>query len=77
MRVGVEYRAGRGGEETPLRLRLGTRTLEVVEVLDRWFGADYAYVKLVASDGATYILRHDAASDAWELVMFRSGERPG
>ena len=79
MRVGVEFErdavAGRqgGGEGTPRRLHLGTRALDVVEVLDRWFGFDHTYIKLAAADGGTYILRHDAATDAWELVMFESG----
>jgi hypothetical protein len=73
MRIEVESDVDAGGEATPRRLRLGARAIDVVEVLDRWFGTGYAYVKLTAADGATYILRHDLPADSWELIMFGSG----
>ena len=77
MRVDVECDADdAGGGPTPRRVRLGARAVDVVEVLDRWFGTDHAYVKLAAADGATYILRHDLPADRWELIMFGSGARP-
>ena len=78
MEVGVEYHPGRVvGERAPRRFFLGARALDVVEVLDRWPGTDHTYVKLAASDGATYILRHDAPSDRWDLVMFDKGHGGG
>jgi hypothetical protein len=61
------------GEPAPLRFRLGRRTVEVRRILDRWTGRDHAYVKLVGSDGVTYILRHEPGQDSWRLVLF---ERP-
>ena len=73
MRIGVECGPGAGDEHLPVRLLLGARALDVLEVLDRWFGVDHTYVKLAAADGATYILRHDAPSDRWDLVMFDKG----
>jgi len=30
----------------------------VEEVLDRWYGPDYTYFRVRASDGHCYILRH-------------------
>ena len=77
MRVDVECDADAQGGPMPRRLRPGPRVVEVVEVLDRWFGTDHAYVKLTAADGATYILRHDAPAGRWELVMFDGGPRRG
>jgi hypothetical protein len=70
MDVEVECYAGHRGEETPRRFSLGHRPVEVVEVIDRWYGPDHRYFKLRGNDGAIYLLRHDEALDRWELKMF-------
>ena len=75
--VRVECHAGYRGEETPRRFYIrGTpleRCVDVVEVLDRWLAPDHRYFKVLGNDGDTYILRHDAAADRWEMTMFRRG----
>ena len=68
--IRVDCYAGHKGEETPRRLYFGDRAIEVAEVVDRWLAPDHRYFKVRGADGATYILRHDAESAAWELVMF-------
>jgi hypothetical protein len=68
--VSVTCHAGYRGEETPRRFELGTRTVEVAEVLDRWLAPDHRYFKLRGDDQATYILRHDVAAGVWELVLY-------
>ncbi len=70
--VEVDPAAGPGEEAPPRRFRLGDRVVEVLELLDRWPGADHLYVKLRGSDGATYILRHDRARGGWRLVLYRA-----
>jgi hypothetical protein len=70
MRLRVECYAGHRGDETPRALAIGARRIEIIEILDRWLAPDYRYFKLRGEDGDTYIVRHDAASDAWELTMF-------
>jgi len=70
MRIEVECYAGYQGEELPRRLKFDERMIEVVEVIDRWLAPDHRYFKLGVQDGATYILRHDVISAAWELVLF-------
>ena len=72
MKIWVECYAGYRGEETPRRLFFDGRSLEVTEVLDRWFGADHRYFKVKGSDQATYIIRHDVPRHLWEMTMYRS-----
>jgi hypothetical protein len=70
--IAVECYAGHRGEETPRTLILGDRRLAVAEVLDAWLAPDHRYFKLKASDGDTYLVRHDDRSGIWELTMFRA-----
>lgn len=71
--ITVECYAGHRGEQEPRRLALDGRTIDVAEILDRWFAPDYRYFKLRDVHGAIWIVRHDAGADLWELTMF---ERP-
>jgi hypothetical protein len=75
MLVQVECYAGQRGEETPRRLRLDGRSVELVEVLDCWLGVDHRYFKLRGDDGAVYILRHDTARGRWEMTMYQAPRR--
>lgn len=68
--IRVECYAGYRGEETPRRFYLGSRAIEVVEVLDRWYGPDHRYFKVKGDDGFRYILRQDTKADHWELTLF-------
>ncbi len=68
--IRVECYAGHRGEETPRRLWLGDRAVEVVEILDRWLAPDHRYFKVRGDDGNVYILRHDPGTDRWEMTMF-------
>jgi hypothetical protein len=72
MRVHVERDAGDVDVQKLKRFRFDGRRIEVIENLDRWFGADYVYFKVRGDDGNLYILRLDEACDAWELTMFQS-----
>ncbi len=71
--IRVECYAGYRGEETPRRFHLGTRRVEVLDVLDRWLAPDHRYFKVMGDDGDTYILRHDVEHDRWELTLFNRG----
>lgn len=68
----VECYAGYRGEETPRRLFLGARKIEVIEVLDRWLAPDHRYFKIRGDDRGLYIIRHDTATGEWELTLFDS-----
>ncbi len=75
--VQVDCYAGYRGEETPRRLHFGGRTIDVIEVVDRWYGPAYRYFKLRGSDQGVYIVRHEERSGAWELVIYDSDAREG
>ncbi len=68
MDVRVDCYAGHRGEETPRRVVIAGRTVEVLEVVDRWYGPDYRYFKLRGDDGSVYLLRHDEREGRWEIV---------
>lgn len=68
--VAVTCTNGYRGEETPKRFRIGSRTVEVREVLDRWLSPDHRYFKLQGDDGGIYILRHDPHRWQWEMTFF-------
>jgi hypothetical protein len=68
MKIRVECHAGYRSEEEPRAFTLGERRFEVVQLTDRWLDPEYRYFKVLADDGRSYILRHDTASDDWELA---------
>ena len=76
MIVKVECYAGYRGDERPRRFFLGERVVEVEEVLDQWVVPDHSYFKVLANDGAIYILRRDVAAGHWELWMYDKGRPP-
>ncbi len=73
MEVRVDCYAGYRGEETPRGIDVEGRHVEVLEVVDRWYGPDYRYFRVRGSDGAGYLLRHDESADRWELTVMSPG----
>lgn len=77
MRIRVDCYSGYRGEETPKRAYFDGRHIDVVEVLDRWLSPDHRYFKVMGSDEAVYIIRHDIPEDIWELTMYQSAATAG
>jgi hypothetical protein len=71
--IQVECYAGHRADTEPRCLRIGHREIAVTEILDRWLDPTHRYFKLRGNDGGIYLLRHDTASDLWELTLFDSG----
>lgn len=77
LRVRVECHAGYRGEQHILRFYLNQRRIEVVEIIDQWYGPDYRYCKVRGDDDGIYILRQtmEEEDEHWGLTMFiRGGE---
>jgi hypothetical protein len=75
MQIQVDCYAGYRGEETPRRLTMGARSIEVVEIRDRWLAPDHRYFKIIGDDGGLYIIRHDPHRHCWELTCFKQNPR--
>ena len=73
MTIQVQCYAGHRGEQEPRAFVLGEQHLDVIEIADRWLAPDYRYFKVAASDGDTYVLRHDEHSGVWTLGAYRKG----
>ena len=55
MQVQVEHRTNHLGLEMPVRFRFDGREVEIVEIIDHWYGPDYCYFKIKGNDGNLYI----------------------
>lgn len=72
--IQVECYAGMKADETPRRFKWEEQSIEVAEVLDRWFQIESKpewpradYFKVRGGDGREYLLKHDLESGAWFL----------
>ena len=72
--IHVDCYAGYRGEEEPRSFVFGERRFAVLEIVDRWLDPAHRYFKVKADDGRTFVLRHDASTDVWELAAL-VGER--
>ena len=68
--IPVEYYAGAKADKTPRRFIWQGHTLEVGEVLDRWYQVESRpewpradYFKVRGNDDREYLLKHDLESD--------------
>lgn len=68
--VRVESEVDEHGDLMPRRFAIGTRTIEVQEVVDRWLAPEYGYFKVQGDDEGIYILRHDRSTGRWELTLY-------
>ena len=56
----------------PGSLYWSERRIDIIEIIDQWYGADYRYVKVKVDDGGLYILQFDERHNEWALIMFVS-----
>ena len=73
LRVRVECYAGYRSDETPRRFFVGDRSIEIIDVLERWLSPEHRYFKLRGDDGGVYVLRHDVSEGHWDLTLYDSG----
>ena len=66
MRIQVEHHA----DLPPRSLYRGERRIDIIEIMDQWYGPGYRYVKVRGHDSSVYILLFDEIRDQWEPIMF-------
>lgn len=71
MKVSVACYSGYRVDESPRSIRLGSLSVPVREVVDRWLAPDHRYFKCIGDDGATYIIQQDMDSLEWELTFYQ------
>ncbi len=67
-RVEVTAYSGYKANERPLSLIIDGEKLLVREIIDRWYGPENDYFKVLGSDGRVYILKWHRLLDVWLLV---------
>jgi|GEM_PF-483753 hypothetical protein len=72
MKIRVICYHGHKANERPLKFFIGDKVLEVRELLDRWYGENDDYFKVLADDGNTYVLKYSRDEDRWELALYTS-----
>ena len=77
MKTKVESLPDSKGQETPSRFFLGTRLINVGAVVDRWYGEQACYYRVLGDDENSYILKGPLEDSSWELVSFTHKDSRG
>lgn len=77
MKITVECSSGHKGNDRPMRFLLGDRSIEVEEVVDRWYGEEACYFRVLGNDENHYILQGPLEGGFWELVSFTHKDSRG
>jgi len=64
----VESYSGYKGNERPTLFSLKDRRVGIVDIIDRWYGTDHDFFRVLADDGRVYLLKWHRFTDEWFLV---------
>jgi hypothetical protein len=67
-KIEVTAYSGYKANERPASFVWSGKRLEVKGILDRWYGQEHDYFKVLAEDGRTYLLKWHRSLDIWFLV---------
>lgn len=75
-KIEVGAYSGYKANERPLYFILDGQKLEVQNIIDRWYGVEHDYYKVLAQDGRVYLLRWHRTLDLWflEKIIERLGK---
>ena len=68
-KIDVVAYSGFKANERPVYFVLDDQKRKVEEILDRWYGQDHDYFKVLADDGCQYLLKWHRSSDNWFCEM--------
>jgi hypothetical protein len=66
--IQVESYSGYKANERPTLFFLRSTRVRVVDIIDRWYGTDHDFFKVLADDGRVYLLKWQRFTDEWFLV---------
>jgi len=64
----VESYSGYKANERPTLFCLKDRRVGIVDIIDRWYGTNHDFFKVLADDGRVYVLKWQRFTDEWFLV---------
>lgn len=64
----VQSYSGYKANERPTLFSLKDRRVGIVDIIDRWYGTDHDFFKVLADDGRVYLLKWHRFTDEWFLV---------
>lgn len=73
--VRVECYAGYKGDERPVRVYFGDRSMQVVAIEDRWYSPGATFFRVVVEGGDRYVLHREDGQDLWSLSAFRADDK--
>ena len=65
--IQVSCYSGYKANERPINFTVRGRNLLVEEIIDRWYGVNHNYFKILANDQKIYLIRYDQDEDLWTL----------
>jgi hypothetical protein len=65
--IDVSCYSGYRANERPVTFIVRGRKLEVKEILDRWYGLNHSYFKVLGNDQKVYLIKYDQDEDLWTL----------
>ena len=73
--INVSCYSGYKANERPIDFTVRGRKLMVEEIMDRWYGVDHTYFKVLANDQKIYLIRYDQDEDLWTLEKIMGSKR--
>ncbi len=67
-KIQVESYSGYKANERPTLFLLENRRIGVADIIDRWYGTEHDFFKVLADDGRVYLLKWHRFTDEWSLV---------
>ena len=77
MKIKVESFSDAKSQESPAKFLLGSREIQIEAVVDRWYGEQACYFRVLGSDENSYILKGPLEDGTWELVSFTHKDSRG
>ena len=77
MKIKVECESAGKNTGNPIRFIMGSRPVEVAQLVDRWYGENASYFRVLGNDENLYILKGPTAEGDWDLVSFTHKDSRG